>query len=291
MAIIRIGTCSWKYDSWQGLVYSEQAKKNYLFEYAQKFDTVEIDQWFWSLFSVDKISLPAAKVVEEYAQSVPDDFKFTIKVPNSVTLTHFYRKNKALPLESNPYFLSSDLFAKFIDSLQEMHNKIGVLMFQFEYLNKQKMSSQNEFLDKINEFFEKCDPVFNYAVETRNPYYLSKKYFDFLNDHKIGHVFLQGYYMPDIIEVYQKYWSLIQTTSVIRLHGPNRKEIEEKSRGEWSKIYENKDEEISRITQIIEEIQSRNLDIYANINNHYEGSAPLTIEKIRKLLFGTEKTP
>ena len=50
MAKIRIGTCSWKYDSWRGLVYRDQAKKNYLQEYSELYDTVEIDQWFWSLF-------------------------------------------------------------------------------------------------------------------------------------------------------------------------------------------------------------------------------------------------
>ena len=56
MAKIRIGTCSWKYDSWRGLVYRDQAKKNYLQEYSELYDTVEIDQWFWSLFGTGKVS-------------------------------------------------------------------------------------------------------------------------------------------------------------------------------------------------------------------------------------------
>ncbi len=288
MAKIRIGTCSWKYESWKGLVYSEQAKKNYLSEYSQKYDTVEVDQWFWSLFGVDKVSLPSEKVVKEYSESVPENFRFTIKVPNSITLTHFYRKNKAASLEENPHFLSKDLFLTFLDTLKPLHDKIGLFMFQFEYLNKQKMSSQYEFLDKFGKFLNECDQRFNYAVETRNPYYLNKGYFDFLNDFKMGHVFLQGYFMPDINEVYQKYGKLIFETSVIRLHGPDRKEIEIKSKGVWNKILDNRDDEISRITKIIEELHSRHLDVYANVNNHYEGSAPLTIEKIRNLLFGEQ---
>jgi uncharacterized protein YecE (DUF72 family) len=285
MAKIRIGTCSWKYDSWKGLVYSKQVNKNYLNEYGLNYDTVEIDQWFWSLFGNDKVSLPVKQVVEEYTSSVPEDFRFTIKVPNSITLTHFYRKNKSDPLEANPHFLSNQLFEAFIETLKPMFAKIGVFMFQFEYLNKQKMASQQEFLDRFSEFITKCDSKFFYALEIRNPWYLNKKYFDFLNAHQLGHVFLQGYYMPDITEVYQKYWGLIRNTTVIRLHGPNRKEIEEKSKGEWNKIYMSKDNELARITKIIEELHSKNLDIYANVNNHYEGSAPLTIEKIRNLLF------
>jgi len=183
MAKIRLGTCSWKYDSWRDLVYSDQAKKNYLLEYSKKYDTVEIDQWFWSLFGVDKVSLPHPNVVEEYSNSVPDDFKFTIKVPNSVTLTHFYRKIKANPLEANPHFLSIELFDTFLNSLQPMHSKIGLLMFQFEYLNKQKMTSQDEFIEKFSGFIEKCNPDFPYGVEIRNPWYLNKKYFQLLSEY------------------------------------------------------------------------------------------------------------
>jgi uncharacterized protein YecE (DUF72 family) len=282
--MIRLGTCSWKYDSWKGMVYSNQAKDNYLLEYSRKYDTVEIDQWFWSLFAPDKILLPQSKVVEEYDRSVPDEFKFTIKVPNSITLTHFYRKIKTEPLQVNPHFLSVDLFNSFLETLKPMHKKIGLLMFQFEYLNKQKISSQGEFLDKFGAFIKNCDSRFNYAIETRNPYYLNKMYFEFLNENKMGHVFLQGYFMPDAAEVYQKFRSLISGTTAIRLHGPNRSDIEEISGGIWNKIYEPRDEELSRITKIIEDIHARNLDIYTNVNNHYEGSAPLTIEKIRKLL-------
>jgi len=285
MAKIRLGTCSWKYDSWRDLVYSDQAKKNYLLEYSKKYDTVEIDQWFWSLFGVDKVSLPHPNVVEEYSNSVPDDFKFTIKVPNSVTLTHFYRKIKANPLEANPHFLSIELFDTFLNSLQPMHSKIGLLMFQFEYLNKQKMTSQDEFIEKFSGFIEKCNPDFQYGVEIRNPWYLNKKYFQLLSEYNLAHVFLQGYFMPDITETYTKNWPLIKSVSAIRLHGPNRSDIEVKSKGLWNKIIEPKDDELSRISKIIEEIHSKNLDVYVNVNNHYEGSAPLTIEKIRKILF------
>jgi uncharacterized protein YecE (DUF72 family) len=78
---------------------------------------------------------------------------------------------------------------------------------------------------------------------------------------------------------------MIKTVSTIRLHGPDRSDIEEKSKGIWDKIYEPKDDELSRITKIIEEIHSKNLDVYVNVNNHYEGSAPLTIERIRNILF------
>ena len=107
-----IGTCSWNCDSWKGIIYPQQDKINYLKEYSKQYKSVEIDQWFWSLF--DPINLPEKKTIEEYKNSVPDDFRFTIKVPNSITLTHYYSKNKSEPLKKNPFFMSVDLFEEFL---------------------------------------------------------------------------------------------------------------------------------------------------------------------------------
>lgn len=284
MADLFIGTCSWKYDSWRGIIYSDNKDINYLQEYSRSFNSVEIDQWFWSLFGKDKISLPLPKVVEEYARSVPDNFKFSIKVPNSITLTHFYRKSKSDPLKENPHFFSPEIFSKFIDLLRPIHDKIGIIMFQFEYLNKQKMQSQSIFQQLFSDFFSKCDRNFDYAVEIRNPNYLNRSYFNFLKENQIGHVFLQGYYMPPIFDIYNKFETDISYKSVIRLHGPDRSGIEEKSVGLWNKIIEPKDDDISKVTKIIEKLNSRNLDVYVNVNNHFEGSAPLTIEKLRNLI-------
>ena len=250
--MIRFGTCSWKYDSWQGLIYSGKSKKNYLSEYSLKYPTVEIDQWFWSLFGTDKVSLPEEKVVREYTDSVPDDFKFTIKVPNSITLTHFYRKSKTDPLEPNPYFLSNRLMNDIIETLSYIHRKIGILMFQFEYLNKQKMASMDQFFEKFGKFIQKCPGDFNYGIEIRNPNYLKPAYFKFLNDHNLGHVFLQGYYMPSISDIYVNFWASIQKFTVIRLHGPDRSDIEKKSKGIWDSIIEPKDSELAQITRIIQ---------------------------------------
>jgi hypothetical protein len=37
MPFFKIGTCSWKYDSWQGLVYSQDKGISYLLEYRKHF--------------------------------------------------------------------------------------------------------------------------------------------------------------------------------------------------------------------------------------------------------------
>jgi uncharacterized protein YecE (DUF72 family) len=283
--MLRFGTCSWKYDSWIGLVYSNSKSKNYLSEYSSRFDTVEVDQWFWSLFPPAKAVLPKKNVVEEYKKSVPDNFLFTIKVPNSITLTHFYKDRKEDELRPNPFFLSVELFAEFLDSIAPIKKQIGCLIFQFEYLNKQKMSSLSQFQLKFKEFYNKLDkkipPV---GIEIRNPNYLNEKYFSFLSDLDLAPVFLEGYYMPPVTEIYNKYKKLVKNLAVIRLHGPDRKGIEKIANDNWNQIYINRDKELSLIVEMIKEFQSNEVDLFVNVNNHFEGSAPLTIEKIRNLI-------
>lgn len=282
---IYFGTCSWKYKSWEGIVYSKVKGINMLEEYSKHFNSVEIDQWFWSLHAVNKISLPKESDVKLYAQSVPEDFRFTIKVPNSITLTHFYRKSKSEELKGNPHFLSPDLFSEFITTLKPMKNKIGVLMFQFEYLNKEKISSQIEFMERFEAFIQNIGNEYQMGIEIRNPNYLNKKYFEFLKRNNLTMVFLQGYYMPPIWNVFTIAKDLLVNPVVIRLHGPDRSGIEEKARNNWNQIVEPKDDELQQIAEMIHYLSEKQIDVYVNVNNHYEGSAPLTIRKLKELMF------
>jgi len=284
MPQLRIGTCSWKYDSWRGLVYSDNAQINYLKEYSGSFNTVEIDQWFWSLHGINKVTLPKQDIVNAYRISVPNDFKFTIKIPNSISLTHLYRTGKSEVLIPNPHFLSNDLLAEFIDILKPMKHNLGPLMFQFEYLNKEKMKSQFEFQGLMREFVKLLPQGYDFAFEIRNPNYLNEEYFQFIREHKLGHVFLQGYYMPSIFDIHKKFKDYIKDFTVIRLHGPDRHGIENRAGGKWNKILDPKDDELEKLVEMIAELLDRNVDVYLNVNNHYEGSAPLTIQKIKKLL-------
>ena len=285
MSFVKFGTCSWKYESWQGIVYSQSDPKYYLNEYSKIFNTVEIDQWFWSLFKPFKIVLPQKKIVEEYKNSVPADFLFTIKVPNSLTLTHFYNESKSDALIPNPYFLSMELFDQFLDSINPLEQQIGCLIFQFEYLNKEKMSSLSELLLKLTDFFQhlnkKIPPI---AIELRNPNYLTEKYFSFLDKLSLAPVFLEGYFMPPIMDSYKNFKKYVNSLAVIRLHGPDRKGIEKMARENWNQIYINRDQEIKSIVEIIKDLSNREVDLFVNVNNHFEGSAPLTIQKIKQEL-------
>ena len=287
---LKIGTCSWKFDSWKGLFYDSSKTyrpDDYLPEYAQYLDTVEIDQWFWSLFP-GGIRLPDIGTVKTYAESVPDDFIFTVKAPNSLTLTHFYTKQTRKYAEyagkSNKYFLDNELLERFLERLTLMESKLGPIMFQFEYLNKKKMPSKDVFFERFNEFIVRAPAGFQYAIEIRNPNYLSSAFFDFLKEHNLGYVYLEGYYMPHIGEVFDKFKPETADFSIIRLHGGDRLEMETETRGHWSQLIAPKPKGLEAAARIVRENQSQKVLTFVNINNHFEGSAPLTVERFLDVL-------
>ena len=286
MPELRIGTCSWKYPSWHKLVYSAPKGINYLKEYARQYNTVEIDQWFWSLFGPDQVRLPNPFDVAAYRDAVGDDFRFTVKVPNSITLTHFYKKARADPLVSNPHFLSPTLFQEFLTLLDPLQDVLGPLMFQFEYLNRRKMGSQSRFQETFEAFIQEMPASYEYAVETRNTNYLNASLFEFLARNRLIPVLLQGYWMPPITKVFQKWRSFIlqQEGVVIRLHGAGRKEMEKLTGKRWDAAIAPKDKELTSIAGMIQYLLDQGINVYLNVNNHYEGSAPITIARMQQLL-------
>jgi uncharacterized protein YecE (DUF72 family) len=272
--MLRIGTCSWKYPSWKGLVYSRATGIDYLAEYATRYNTVEVDQWFWAL--------PEPANAAQYAAVTPADFRFTVKLPNMLTLTHLYPTKAEPALRPNPQFLSVPLFQDVLARLQPLHQKIGMLMLQFEYLNKEKMSSQAEFLVQLGAFVAAVPRTVPLAIELRNAYWINHRYFEFLADKGLAHVFLQGYYMPPIFETWKRYGSLVCDSVVVRLHGPDREGIERETGKDWNQIVAPKDEELERLVEMTRDMRDRSLTVYLNINNHYEGSAPRTILRLRE---------
>ena len=276
---VYLGSCSWKYPSWEKLVYSSNQPKNYLAEYAQKYQTVEIDQWFWSL-GKSSYGLPNRTLVAEYNDATPSDFRFTIKCPNAITSALAYRGGA----EPNKLFLNPEVFSRFFDRIEPLAPKLGLLMFQFEYLNKDKMDSRNRFLDRLETFFSALPKGLPYAVEIRNPRWIDSTWFSFLQELHIAPVLLQGYWMDDVISTLRQHGERIGDTACIRLHGDDRQGIEKATGENWSKIVTPRDEELSLIAPLIAKVAKEGTTLYININNHYEGSSPLTINKLERLL-------
>src|SRR6185312_15107685 len=109
-ARLRVGTQGWNYDAWVGPFYPEKTRAaDYLSIYARAFDTVEVDSTFYAI--------PASKTVRGWAQRTPDDFIFSLKLPQEIT--HERRLRNV-----------DDLAAEFFDRARELGHKLGPILIQ-----------------------------------------------------------------------------------------------------------------------------------------------------------------
>jgi len=74
----------------------------------------------------------------------------------------------------------------------------------------------------------------------------------------------------------------VETDVVIRLLGGDRIEIENKTNKQWNRIVEPKPDKEAIVT-MARDITHRGHMVTINVNNHYEGSAPLTIEAMQDI--------
>lgn len=284
MGTIRFGTCSWKYPSWESLVYpSGQDPESYLAAYAQRYDMVEVDQWFWSL-GKQSAGLPRLETVLAYDGQTPATFRFTIKCPNA--LTRVFHDRDASGARRNEFFLDVHLMRQFIGTLEPIGPKIGLLMLQFGYLNREAMEDQRRFMNLLDRFFDALPPHLPYGIELRNPKWLNGAWFSWLRQRRIAPVLIQGYWLEDIGKTIERFEPLIGDTVSLRLHGEDREEMEILSEGRWDALIHPRDRELARLSWSIKSLADRGRLVYVQVNNHYEGSAPLTIDRLRALMAG-----
>ncbi|MEI6430540.1 MAG: DUF72 domain-containing protein [bacterium] len=75
---VRFGTMGWAYEDWKGPFYtSDLPAGKFLTEYCRIFSTVELDTTFYGA--------PRPSTLQGWASQVPDDFRFSAKVPRAIT--------------------------------------------------------------------------------------------------------------------------------------------------------------------------------------------------------------
>lgn len=257
------------------MVYDALSSDDMLTQYAKRYHSVEVDQWFWSL-GKNSYGLPDASVALSYDRATDAQFRFTIKCPNALTLPYAYGDADTV----NPYFLDAQVFYRFLERLGPLVKKVGLFMFQFAYFNQKSMQQRSQFEQKLEKFITLLPDSLPYAVEVRNPLWIDASWFDFLTSHAIAPVLLSGYWMDSLSKSLQQFAESGGNTLCIRLHGDDRSAMERKTEGKWDKLVQNKDEELASIAPLLVELAKQGRVVYINVNNHYEGSAPLTIEKL-----------
>jgi uncharacterized protein YecE (DUF72 family) len=255
-AEIRVGTSAFTAKGWEGSLYPKGLPpREQLSYYATQFDTVELDNTFYRT--------PAVSTVQGWYAKTPPGFLFAAKVPQVIT------HEKVL------VDCDEDL-KHFLETMDELKEKLGPLLFQFEYFNQSKFKSGAEFLARLKPFLKKLPMDHKFAVEIRNKYWLDAKFVDTLRDHGVALALIDQSWMPRPWEMKEKFDLITADFTYVRWLG-DRKGIEEQTKT-WDKTILDREAEIAEWVQILKRVVARGIKALAYANNHYAGHGPATVE-------------
>ena len=87
----------------------------------------------------------------------------------------------------NPLVDCDREFEQFVDTMDCLgDDKLGPILFQFPYFNRQAFKSVGEFLSRLRPFLKKLPKGYRFAVEIRNKNWLDSRFAETLREHKVA---------------------------------------------------------------------------------------------------------
>ena len=172
--LLRMGTSSWSFPGWDGLVYDRKVGEGVLARhglgpYASHplLRTVGVDRGYYRPVPIEAL--------RRMAIQVPDDFRFVLKAPRQVTSPRLGWEARAGAGTgrglANPDFLDAAVATRlvvepFVEGLGE---RGGILLFQFPPMRVTSLERGRHFLKVLEGFLRRLPRGPVYAVELRDP--------------------------------------------------------------------------------------------------------------------------
>ena len=180
-ARVRLGTSSWSFSGWRGLVYAASAPaaslaSEGLAAYAHHglHRTVGLDRAFYET--------PGVGVYRRLAEQVPTHFRFVVKAHQAVTRPHLQSDGTTLGSTVashehgavNPRFLDAAWACDAVvaPAVEGLGAACGPIVFQFPSLAvgpREAIGDESALLDRLAGFLQALPRGPMYAVEFRNP--------------------------------------------------------------------------------------------------------------------------
>ena len=290
---IYLGTSSWKYEGWQGLVYDDHypSKKAFqqrcLAEYARHFPAVGIDSTFYQY--------PGERLMAELDALTPGHFRFGLKATEEITVHTYpnhprYGQRKG---HKNPHFLNGELFARqFVEVVDQLGAKLGPIILQFGAL-PDMIVADGSFLRQLDDFLAGLPEGYRYATEIRNPQLFADGYFEVLRRHGVAHVHTSWSWMPSLGDQLAQARSFTADFFVMRLLTPSQ--VAHRDAVEnffpYSRVQSPLPELRQALVGQLKEALQKSFPGFVFINNRLEGAAPLTIAHVLAQLLGETGQP
>ncbi|MFX1389662.1 MAG: DUF72 domain-containing protein [Promethearchaeota archaeon] len=239
---VLIGTSGWGYDEWVGPFYPKSLRKeDFLLYYSEIFYTNEINTTFYNI--------PSRWIVENWVNKTPNNFVFSVKLPQSITHEHNLDVNYCLD--------KLDYFLKVMEPLIDSEKLLAFLIQLPPYFRKEEhFGNLKEFINQWPG--DRKRKNYELVVEFRDKSWMEKEVFQYLKSESLTYCAVVEPLLPPRMDVTNP------ALAYIRFHGYGKKI--------WFD-YCFSDEEIRSWVKPIRDViqESEKVGIY--FNNHFSGYA------------------
>ena len=257
---VKVGCQGWNYDDWvrastagEAGFYPHGTRASEMLEvYSRAFETVEVDSTFYAI--------PSSSTVEQWAKRTPEGFTFALKLPQEITHARALGDGSEM------------ILAEFCERARLLKEKLAAVLIQlppvFE-LTKEAAIALRDFLPRLPRDIR-------FSIEFRHTSWLRPKVLDLLARHNVSLALVEGQWLertdvrrcaehPTADFAYVRWMGARNLTRFDTVQRPQDANLRD-----WANL----------ITSHCAQVKN----VYAYFSNYYEGHAPTSANKLKRLL-------
>ena len=258
---VRLGACAWSFEEWRGSFYpADLPTDRWLEYYARYFPAVEVDSTFYSV--------PSEVTVSRWAESTPASFRFACKLPRAIT--HACRLRDC----------SRD-FNAFLRAIEPLASKLQVILIQLP-----PSFSPKDGRTALHSFLEQLPRDFRFAIEFRHAGWHRPQIIRLLQKHRVCWVWADTSPLNERNLAPFELWPNTTDFLYVRLLG----DYQTKYSGDGAPLHQygrllwKREAALNSWAVKISRHLKESRSVWAFVNNHFEGFAPETCQRLAQRL-------
>jgi len=278
---LHLGTSTWSFPGWRGLVYRDQCTESALARdgltaYARHplFRSVGVDKTYYRPASRDEFM--------RLAVQVPDGFRFLVKMWRSVVEPEPFGGGDA------PAFLEPSIALRecVLPAIEGLGAKCGPLLFQFPPMRFASARAARDFIAQLRTMFARLPKGPLYAVEVRSGMLVGPELGEMLAEAGVVPCLTVHPTMPDV-ETQSRELALDPARPLVMrwmLRANHRYDEAKDLYAPFDRLVEPDDASRDGLARLARAAIGAGLGAWIIVNNKAEGSSPLSVERLARAI-------
>lgn len=261
---VQVGCQGWNYDDWvtppaaaRPVFYPAGTRAEHMLEaYARAFDTVEVDSTFYAA--------PSDATYDAWARRTPAGFTFALKLPQKITHEESLRGRAA-----------TAALEEFCRGARRLGSKLAAVLVQLP----PQFEATRDNLRALSEFLPLLPADISFAVEFRDPFWFEEELLVPLSlQRNVSLALVEGPWVTRD-RLWRAAATLLDTSDHAYVRWMGARDL-----ARFDEVVRPRDLNLEKWAAAVERLRERVPRVCAYFSNFYEGHAPASANKLKRLL-------